>query len=181
MPKREALDTRIQMARMHDSMVEKLNDAMEKGEFVEASWLCYAIFEQRITRMIQKHLHKCPKQDRSLSAKNVGIATRLDCIIRLSKQGYGGYSQVDDKVFSKIKKWCRRRNKLVHSLLDINSYKKYDVAFKELAEDGALLVPLVYDEATKIRNWCNEGNSFPRFPSIKCQCTNQRCIHEETQ
>ena len=180
MPKKEALDTRLQMARMHDSMVEKLDSAMKKGEYVEASWLCYAIFEQRVTRIIQKHLHKCPRQHRSEKAKDVGISTRLDCIIKLTKQGYGGYTHVEHKVFSQIKKWCKQRNLLVHSLLDIKSYKKYDEAFKELAEEGYLLVPQVYDEAAKIRNWCNENNSFPKFPELKCQCRNQRCIHEES-
>jgi hypothetical protein len=180
MHKREALDTRLQMARMHDSMVDKLEKAMELGEYVEASWLCYAIFEQRVTRIIQKHIHKCPKQHRSSKSKTVGISTRLDCIVKLSKQGYGGYALIDYTVFSQIKKWCRRRNVLVHSLLDISSYKKYDTAFQELATEGYKLVPLVYEEATKIRNWCNENHTFPKFPEIKCSCKNQRCICEET-
>ncbi len=178
MAKKESFETRCQMAKMHDAMVEKLNAAMKKQEYVEASWLCYSIFEQRVTRLIQKHLNKCPKQCRSEKAKDAGISTRIDCIVKLAKQGYGAYAQIDYSVFVKVKKWCRCRNTLVHSLLDINSYRKYDTAFKELAEEGSQLVPLIYTEATKVRNWCNADNSFPKFPEIRCQCKSQKCIHE---
>ena len=178
MNKKESLETRKKMAVMHDAMIDKLDMAMKKKRYVEASWICYAIFEQRITRMIMKHLSKCPRQNRSEKHKDVGIRTRIDCIIKLTKQGYGAYACVDGSVFKKLKLWCKRRNDLVHALLDISRYKKYDMEFKKLAEDGYALVPKIYEEATKVRNWC-DLNSFPKFPDLKCPCKNQRCIHEE--
>ncbi len=178
MKNKETIENRKQMAVMHDSMIDKLDKAMRSKEYVEASWLCYSIFEQRTTRIIMKHIHKCPRQDRSKEKKNAGIRTRIDCILRLSKQEYGAYKYMNGNVFRKVKQWCDERNKLVHSLLDLDSYQKYDKAFKNLAEEGYSLVPQVYHEATIIRDWCLQ-NSFTKFPDLRCQCKNQQCIHKE--
>ncbi|MBR3554998.1 MAG: hypothetical protein IKN89_03730 [Oscillospiraceae bacterium] len=152
MYKPESIQLRKKMAKMHDEMLSKLASAIANGEYVEASWLCYAIFEQRIARMIVKHIHKCPKQDRPKEAAPVGIDTKLVCISKLIKSNYGAYELLDKNVFSEVKGWCRKRNALVHELLDVNSYKKYDKAFKDLAIEGEGLVYQVYSEATKLRD-----------------------------
>ena len=167
------------MAIMHDEMLKRLETAMSNNEHVEASWLCYAIFEQRITRMIEKHITKCPRQKRSSDDARVGISTRITCIIKLAKSNYGAYATIDHKVFSRLANWCTRRNKLVHSLLDVDTYKKYDAEFKELAKDGYALVHLIYQEAAKVRNWCKDNKKFGKFPNIACRCTKKRCICEQ--
>ncbi len=177
--KQESIDTRIKMARMHDTMLQKLDEAMDRHEYVEACWLCYAIFEQRITRMIQKHIHKCPRQKRAKNDHHVGIATRINCISKLAKQNYGAYATIDRKVFKSLLDWCDSRNRLVHALLDINIYKKYDAEFQKLAKTGYDLVLQVYAEAAKVRSWCNDNNHFGKFPDVKCRCKKKRCIVEE--
>ena len=179
MYKPETIEIRKQMAKMHDDMQKKLSEAMEKNEYVEATWLCYAIFEQRVNRMIMKHIHKCPKQNRPKNKAPVGINTKIVCIIKLIKCAYGAYGLLDIKVFSDIKGWCKRRNALVHALLDINSYQKYDQMFEKLAIEGESLVYRVYKEATKLRDWCNEGNHFQKYPPITCKCEKWRCICED--
>ena len=42
---REAYTVRAEMALMHDDFLSRLDRTMKKKQYVEASWLCYAIFE----------------------------------------------------------------------------------------------------------------------------------------
>lgn len=46
MKQRESYEIRLEMARMHDTYIEDLHEAMKEARYVEASWLCYAIIEQ---------------------------------------------------------------------------------------------------------------------------------------
>lgn len=176
--KKESYEYRCQMAEMHDEFKKRLEDALAQEQYVEATWLCYAIFEQRTQRLIEKHIAKCPKQKRSSDAPPVSISTKILCIKKLSKIGYGAYSGFDRKLLTEIIIWCKERNRLVHSLLRVDTYRSYDKDFKALACEGELLVNCLYEEATKVRNWCYSNNQFGKFPEIKCKCTN-RCILEE--
>ena len=53
-----------------------------------------------------------------------------------------------------------------------------DMEFKELATSGVPLGEKLYQEATKVRDWCRDDNSFDKFPEIKCRC-GHRCVFEE--
>lgn len=171
----EPYEKRCEMAVMHDEFKRRLENAYEKGEYVEASWLCYAIFEQRIQRLIEKHIRKCPRPKRNNNAP-VSISTKIKCIRNLSEAKYGGYENFDIELLDAISKWCTKRNSLVHSLLDISTYRQYDKDFRALAESGIPLVERLYSEVTKVRNWYYEKN-FGEFPIIKCKCKT-RCIIE---
>lgn len=177
MKNKESLEVRTQMAHMHDDILDRLNTAMSNEQYVEVSWLCYAIFEQRITRIIKKHVAKCPKGKRGKNEKPISISTRILCLKKLCKQKYGAYSDFDKDLLEKIGCWCKQRNTLIHGLVSLEHYKKYDEEFKKLAESGVPLANQIYREATKVRNWCNSGNNFEKFPEIKCKCAH-RCICE---
>lgn len=178
MKAKESYELRLEMAHMHDSFLERLEKAMEEEQFVEASWLCYAIFEQRIARIISKHVSKCPKGRRGENEKPVGIATKILCLKKLSKLQYGPYQVFDRELLNNIDKWCKNRNSLIHGLVSLDYYRKYDEEFKKLATTGVPLVHKLYQEATKVREWCRDENSFDKFPEIKCRCE-RRCIYEE--
>lgn len=178
MKQKESYSVRLEMAHMHDSFLERLESAMEEDQYVEASWLCYAIFEQRIARIISKHILKCPKGKRGENEKPVGIATKILCLKKLTKLEYGPYRDFDGELLNKIDKWCKKRNTLIHGLVSLEHYKKYDTEFRELASTGVPLVKQLYQEASKIREWCRDDNSFEKFPEIKCRCEH-RCICEE--
>lgn len=177
MQPKESYEIRCKMAEMHDEMQDKLDDAMEAKRYVEVSWLCYSIMEQRITRMIEKHISHCPKNPRS-NRTLAGISTRLECLKKLINKKYGAYANVDHELIVQIKHWCKERNILVHALLSLNTYKDYDEEFKRLAECGYPLVKKLYVEAGKVRDWSRE-NEFETFPKIKCRCKDCRCIYEE--
>lgn len=175
MEPKETYEIRYKMAKMHDEMQERLEKAMESQKYVEVSWLCYSIMEQRITRMIEKHIAKCPREQRN-NIIPAGISTRITCIKRLVNKKYGAYANVDHELIVKIYHWCKRRNKLVHSLLSLDSYREYDKDFKELAESGYPLAKQIYEEATKVREW-SRLNEFSEFPLNSCRCS-YKCIYE---
>lgn len=176
MKPKEPIETRREMAIMHTDLQQALNEAQSSKNYVEVVWLCYAIFEQRIIRMIEKHVSQCPKLKRQNKIP-VGISTRNTCIKRLIKEKYGGYSALDYQLFEEIGQWCDRRNILVHSLVNLNTYKHYDDEFKALARSGPTLVDRLYVEAGKLRSW-SYSHDFECFPDIKCRCRRERCIHE---
>ncbi len=179
MKQTEPLETRKKMVYMHDEMRQRLDNAMNNNRYVEASWICYAIFEQRITRIMMKHLKKCPKGKRRKDERHVGISTKIQCLKKLTQKGYGAYSEFDKKLLNDIDKWCKKRNTLVHDLVSLDNYKNYDKEFEALAKAGEPLVKKLYKEAEKIRRWCyKENNNFGKFPEIKCKCKS-RCIYEE--
>lgn len=174
----ESYEVRLEMAQMHDDFLERLDKAMKRKQYIEASWLCYAIFEQRITRIIEKHISQCPKAKRGKNENPVGIATRILCLQKLVKQQYGPYANFDKELLKKIFAWCKRRNDLIHGLVSLEHYKKYDREFRALAESGEPLVKQLYAEAGKVREWCRADNQFEKFPDFKCRC-GHRCIFEE--
>lgn len=177
MKHKESLEVLTQMARMHDILGERLNIAINNKQYVEVSWLCYAIFEQRIMRIMQKHVTKCPKGKRSKEEKPISISTKILCLKKLCKQKYGIYSDFDKELLDKIDNWCKQRNILIHGLVSLEHYKKYDEEFKRLAESGVPLVNQIYVEATRVRDWCNSGKRFGKFPEMKCRCKH-RCVCE---
>ncbi len=176
--RKESYETRCEMAVMHDKFLDNLTSAMAKKQYTEASWLCYAIFEQRIGRIVEKHIKKCQKGRRSKNEKPVSITTKLVCLKKLCKQKYGPYADFDKGLLDEIGVWCKQRNDLIHGLISLEHYKKYDKEFKNLATSGAPLVERLYTEATKVREWCRKDNQFEKFPNMKCQC-GHRCICEE--
>ena len=174
----ESYEVRLEMAHMHESYIERLHKAIGKAQYVEVSWLCYAIFEQRIARIMSKHISKCPKGKRSLKDHPVSISTKILCLQKLTKLKYGPYQNFDPNLLKEINSWCKKRNDLIHGLVSLEHYKKYDMEFKELATSGVPLVEKLYQEATKVRDWCRDDNSFDKFPEIKCRC-GHRCVFEE--
>lgn len=82
MQPKDSLQVRKEMVKMHDEYLEKLDEAMANEKYIEASWLCYAIFEQRITRILEKVVSACPKKENEKN-KFATISVRLECIKHL--------------------------------------------------------------------------------------------------
>lgn len=169
---------RNEMVEMHNKYIKHLENAIKEKQYIEASWLCYSIFEQRINRLIKKHLKNCPKE-KKVNGYPVAISTRINCIMELIKSKYGGYEKFELNLFERIKEWCDKRNKLVHDLVNLERYKKYDLEFKNLALEGVPLVKELYEEMNVYRKWWyNIEKIEDQFPKFKCKCKKQRCIKE---
>lgn len=48
---KEEYAIRLKMAEMHEEYIERMSEAYDNQYYVEAVWYCYAIFEQRISRL----------------------------------------------------------------------------------------------------------------------------------
>ena len=65
MKAKEEYTIRLQMAEMHEAFIERMSEAYDNEYYVETVWYCYAIFEQRINRLISKYIDKCPRPKRT--------------------------------------------------------------------------------------------------------------------
>lgn len=54
MEPKEPIETRKQMAEMHESVINRIEAAYRNGQYIEVCWLCYACFESRINRTLIK-------------------------------------------------------------------------------------------------------------------------------
>lgn len=96
---------------------------------------------------------------------------------KLIRARYGAFEVFDIDLLDRIMKWCEERNELVHGLISLNHYKKYDEEFKKLAEIGVSLVFELYNEGTTFRNhWYEIDEPKEEFPVKKCRC-NKQCIN----
>lgn len=179
MQPKDSLQVRKEMVKMHDEYLEKLGEAMANEKYIEASWLCYAIFEQRTTRILEKVVSACPKNENEDKDKDfASISVRLKCIKHLIDKEYGIFSSLDKTLFSRIQEWCKQRNELTHGLISLDHYKNFEMEFKSLAEDGQNLILPLYDANKMIREWHNSVEVLPMFPEFKCN-RKYKCLKEK--
>ena len=177
MKPKDSLPIRREMVKMHDEYLAKLNEAMINAKYIEATWLCYAIFEQRIIRILEKVISSCPKKEK-IDNKPSSISVRLSCIINLIEKEYDVFSELDKSVFCGIQKWCKKRNELTHGLISLDHYQNFELEFKRLAEEGQNLVLPLYDASKIIREWHNSVESLPEFPGVTCN-RKYKCLKEK--
>lgn len=166
------------MADMHEEFIERMSEAYDQGFYVESVWYCYAIFEQRISRLISKYIDKCTLFPDRVDEKSAAISTRIICLKKVINAKYGAFSSFDTKLLDRIGKWCDDRNELVHGLVSLKHYLRYDAEFRKLAEAGVPLVFELYDACTNLRNnWYRAEDVQEAFPVNKCRCHNTKCIN----
>lgn len=170
MEAQDSYSDRLKMAEMHDDILKRIDNAIKKKQSIEACWLCYACFESRITRTLEKVSVNCSKR-RCYNNFRVGIATRIECLKRLKQNDYAGIENFDSGLLGNIKVWCRERNKLVHALVTLNNYVGMDKKFLDLAKKGKLLVEQLYQQTTQFRNKYYEMESMSAFP----KCAEEKC------
>lgn len=178
----DPIKIREEMVEMHKKYQEHLKTSMQDESYITASWLCYAIFEQRTNRIIEKYLAQCPlKARKKTSSSTCAISTRLKCIKTLNEAGYECFSPFQSDLTQQILDWCKCRNSLIHDLVRIDRYKNYDNKFQQLAEQGEILVNRYYQAADSFREWYqSDENQLPIISDWYCHKKNsQRCIFED--
>lgn len=175
---KEEYAVRLQMAEMHEEFIERMSEAYDNHYYVETVWYCYAIFEQRICRLISKYIDKCTLYPERTDDKTAAISTRIACLKKVITAQYGVFYIVDISLLDHISKWCDDRNVLVHRLISLKHYKKYDEEFKNLADAGVPLVFELYDVCTNLREqWYRMDEPKTPFPVTKCKCNKKKCIN----
>ena len=178
MKAKEEYSVRLKMADMHEEFIERMSVAYDNEFYVETVWYCYAIFEQRISRLISKYIDKCSLFPDRKNDKSAEISTRINCLKKVVKAKYGPFHLLNQSILENISNWCKKRNELVHGLISLKLYKNFDEEFKELAQTGVPLVFELYDVCTDIRNqwYLMEEPDIP-FPVAKCNCKKEKCIN----
>ena len=167
----DSLEERLKMVEMHGDVLGRINTAIKKRNSIEACWLCYACFEGRIVRTLEKLSQGCPEQ-RCQNNNRVGITTRVECIKRLRKQKYTGLDSFSADVLGQVLSWCRERNTLVHALVKLCNYSGMDKKFLDLALKGQPLAESLYKETTAFRNQYYKLALPPPFPeSVVYRCS----------
>lgn len=180
MKAKEEYAIRLQMAEMHEEFIDKMSNAYDNKHYVETVWYCYAIFEQRINRLISKYIEKCTLSPERTDDKSANISTRITCLKKVINAKYGVFCLLDVNLLEQISKWCEGRNALVHGLISFKHYKKYDEEFENLAKLGVPLVFELYDACTDFRNkWYKSNEPTEPFPVTKCKCKSKKCINEK--
>lgn len=175
---KEEYAIRLQMAEMHEEFIDRMSEAYDNHYYVETVWYCYAIFEQRISRLISKYIDKCLLYPERNDDKSVSISTRIACLKKVTAAKYGPFYLMNTALLERVSKWCDDRNELVHGLISLKHYKNYDEEFKKLAKTGVPLVFELYDVCTNLRNqWYRMDEPNMPFPVKKCKCSKQKCIN----
>lgn len=170
MKARDSYEDRLLMAEMHDDILRRIENAIKKKQSIEACWLCYACFESRITRTLEKVSEQC-RGRKCYQNPKVGIKRKIECLKRLKKLSYMGMEVFDNQTFGQIVEWCKERDKLVHALVTLNNYYGMDKNFLILAKRGRPLVEALYQQTTSFRNnyyQLESSSAFPEKASEKC-------------
>ena len=178
MKAKEEYSIRLEMAEMHEEYIERMCEAYDNKYYVEAVWFSYAIFEQRISRLISKYIDQCNLFPERTDNKSAAISTRITCIKRMIESKHYGFDAMELTLFCRIKEWCDNRNELVHGLISLRHYKQYEDEFERLAKEGIALVFELYDACTNYRNiWYKINEEPTTFPMKKCNCKSKKCIN----
>lgn len=169
MKKIDSLEIRTEMVEMHEEYLNRIKLSIEKKNYIEVSWLCYAIFEQRTNRVIEKVISQCTLKEGKPN-RVTAISTKLCCIKKLSEAKYAGINKINVDTIKDIEQWCRDRNSLIHDLVRIDRYRNFDEEFKDLADAGNQLVEKYYSEISEFRKWYQEDdNMLDVFPVDHCK------------
>lgn len=175
----EAYEERLKRVDMHDYFRARIKTAMDSGNYIEATWLIYACFENRYFRTIQKYKSEC-KYCRSRSKCNhkkkneLALSTKIGCVQRLFDSGVTCITGAfPSEIFEQTTAWVKNRNDLMHDLLSLEYYENTDELFQKSAEDGLDLLNRTYESCTKFRKLFYAENyefKMPDEAADKCPC-----------
>lgn len=172
----ERIEERLERVDMHDFFIDKINNAIEKEIYIEASWLIYSCMENRFFRTLQKYkkqckycIGKCKKNKNDLALK-----TKINCVQRLFENNVTCISDsFSHDLLENTKKWVKNRNELMHDLLSLESYQDMDESFKKSSIEGKELLDQLYEACTLFRSKFYEEDYEFIFPEIAmegCSC-----------
>lgn len=179
MEAKESLEIRTQMAEMHDNVLKRINTAYNNKQYIEVCWLCYACFENRVNRVLEKICISCTKDSRT-DNRPIGITTKLECYARLIKNNYPPMQSENYNLITTVKGWCKERNTLIHGMISLDYYNNADKEFQSLAKRGIKLVKQMYSLGGNIRQFYYEADDMPSFDEkvVKACKLKKKCIKE---
>ena len=176
---------RMEMVDMHQFFIERINAAVEESRYFEASWLIYSCMENRFFRVLTKFKRSC-KYCKGKCKKNkneLALSTKIACVKRLCESNVECISAsftLDQ--LEEIRQWVKKRNKMMHDLLSLETYKNIDDDFKKSSIEGQKLLTDLYDSCTNFRKiFYSDGYEFvfPEAAMDACRCANEQIMTGE--
>lgn len=176
----ENMATRLKRVDMHEFFLNKIVCAMEEKRYIEASWLIYSCLENRYFRTIEKIKSQCIySKGKCKKPKNeLALRTKVTCIQRLFESNCECFRiSFSDDLFEKTKKWIKKRNNLMHNLLQLDYYENMDKEFENISIEGLEILRVTYVACTRFRERFYDRDYTFIFPSEameKCSCNNNK-------
>ena len=176
---KESISIRLEMAEMHSSVLDRIEDSYKNKQYIEVCWLCYACFESRVNRVLIKICSGCNKDARKTNRK-IGITTKLECFVRLVRSDYPPLLKENIDFIHNVKGWCKERNDLIHGMVSLEYYNDADKKFENLAKRGKTLVKKMYSLGTDVREYYYQTTEIPKFnQKVMDSCPlKYKCIKE---
>ena len=175
----EPMESRLERVDMHNYFLDRIKKSVENKNYIEASWLIYACFENRFFRTLEKYKSYCKycrgKSKCNKKGKNeLALITKIKCVSRLHENGVPCVVDAFRKeLFDEIIVWTNGRNDLMHELLTLDFYEDIDVKFRKNAETGMKLLDETYRSCTKFRELFYDRDYefvFPEKAMDVCPC-----------
>ena len=124
----------ISKGKFYKKMLKRFLDAKKAGYYLEASWIAYANFEDRIYSVLDK-TGGIPLNNRgipiSIHHRLVLLKRRRNSDPKLKRAFY------DENIIDDVMNWKNRRNPLMHSLMKTpRKIEDVNNELKSLAEDS---------------------------------------------
>lgn len=177
---REDKSIRLNMVDMHQFFIDKIDDAMAHERYIEASWLIYSCMENRFFRVLEKFKNQCKYCTGKCKERSnrLSISTKIKCVKRLLENNVECISEsFTSKQLEDISSWLADRNKKMHNLLSLETYKNVDTEFKKSATKGRAILDDLYESCTKFRSKFFDPEYifiFPEAAMEKCPCNKKR-------
>ena len=172
----EKKEERLKRVDMHDFFLKKIHDAIDNERYIEASWLIYSCFENRYFRTVEKIKAQCKysKGKCKKTSNELALRTKVRCLQRISEADCSCIKDAfPDELFAETLSWVKKRNLMMHNLLQLETYEDMDAQFEESAKEGLVLLNKTYDSCTKFRElFYAEGYEFvfPEEAMDRCSC-----------
>lgn len=135
-----------------DYLVKRTDLAITEEFYLEASWICYAIIEDRMRSIIVK--------------LNGSVKNRwkiYDCtteIYKLKESDETIKKYFSDELLFKINDWREKRNNLMHELVEGTSQ---DIEFKDIAVEGRNILRELKDKVRKFKKALIKENRLKKL------------------
>lgn len=132
--------------------------------------------ENRFFRTLQKYKYLC-KYCNGKCRKNkneLAISTKIACIERLVENDvFCISSSFSKELLEETRKWVKKRNKMMHELLSLETYRDTDENFENLSSEGKELLDQLYSACTLFREKFYAEDYefvFPESAMEGCSC-----------
>ena len=167
---------------MHTDFFDRTQLAIDNGFFLEAIFREYAAMEGRLEILLGVLGAPCNKNLPFEKRKDIKISHRIRCLSTYYKNAPEvGSTKLTKKFFSDLNGWIKQRNTYIHGLYKNEiEYQERSKKCKAMAEDGLLLVRMLYNETKRLRRHIKNHPEFVLPADAICRAKSCSLIKKES-